>query len=446
MSVFEALPPPAEAQIRRRTVTPPAWGKQTTRQQGVIGKLLEDQAMNKFLNGTGNQAEDRFYVPDPNVKAGSFEPHTMHFSKYMGRDVPIASTGSRLAASSMRLDGRSDATTDPEGLRSAERVVRPRTTDAVRISRQLPRNKAVQGHLLQDTAMRQLLSSGATSKKASAGAGPDGAYDGIVNDTMHTPGPHRPRPAVGHVDMSRSVGRDHSGLSGSRLAANGTTLNHWRATKPASIALTRPRSVKSGVGWDKQISRQQAVVGKLLEDQAMNKFLNGAGAQGGADFYDADDSIIRRATSSVPHFSKQTDRLTAVSGKLLEDRSVAVLSRAAAGGDGQRPLSKSRQSAERRRMRGEDRRRASTPSASAEPSMAAGGYGAASYGGGTSSYGTHHVDSFLEPRVKGVRSFGGQVGRVPFHSSGQRNASGLQVAAPMKVDLLRPESDHLFTL
>jgi hypothetical protein len=427
-SIFEALPVPMEQQIRKRTISHPSWDKQITRQQAVVGKLLEDQQMNKFLFGTRGDSEDRMYVPDLSVKAGTHAVRSVNFARAIGR--ADAMKGSALA-SPPAIDSNFIA---PDSVLAAERLTRPTGPRGIAMSRQISRSKATTGHLLLDDSTRNLAK----------GAKPDESRivqeGGAASDTMLNPSITRRRSATGHHDFSRSLGRNDPARSGSRLSAAAATGVYWRATKIPNASLIRPSSSPTGVAWEKQINRQQAVVGKLLEDHAMNKFLNGAGAQGGADFYDADDSYFRRAPP-VPNLSRQTDRLTAVSGKLLEDRSYAQLMHAANRAHDQNLFSAARRSAHRRRARGDEKRQASAIGAYSHeslvrPSSSPSEHFSGAYGGGALA---RESGSAI-----GVQRFGDQIGRVPFHRAGQRSAAAPSVGAAKRSDLLSSGSDHLF--
>ncbi|KAG8469804.1 hypothetical protein KFE25_006259 [Diacronema lutheri] len=399
-----------------------------------MGKLLKDQTMNKLLKNFGSrgESEDRMYLPDDSVKAGSHVPRVASFDRALGREVPMGLSGSRLSAPS----ASNAMFITPEAVTQAERLTRPSAPSGVSMARQLPRAKATTGYLLLNDSMRKL----ALGPRAD---GPE-AYEGLVRDTMLTPSITRPSLTRSHIDFSRTVGRGGR-RSGARLAAMSTGEGHWRPTKVPSIALTRPRSNSSGVGWEKQITRQQAVTGKLLEDQAINKFLNGAGAQGGADFYDADDSYFRRKPS-VPDLSRQTDRLTAVSGKLLNDRSYNALMRASnLAHDSAALSSATRRNAARRRVRGEEARRASA--------LAAGGGGsddrAMSFAKPdgmrlSTSPSAISATSGLRETAMPVFRFSEQLGRVPHHRTGLRSAGAPPVGAAKRADLLAHATDHLF--
>lgn len=87
------------------------------------------------------------------------------------------------------------------------------------------------------------------------------------------------------------------------------------------------KPVKVGPSFEKQTTRNKAVYGKLLNDVAMTKMLMATDwNQGGRDWYDgAADSMLkplitsRRPASTGVKFEKQITRKQAVCGKLLTD-------------------------------------------------------------------------------------------------------------------------------
>ncbi|KAG8469760.1 hypothetical protein KFE25_006215 [Diacronema lutheri] len=93
---------------------------------------------------------------------------------------------------------------------------------------------------------------------------------------------------------------------------------------PSDQYLNKP--VHVGPAFEKQTTRTKAVYGKLLSDVPMTKMLLATDwGQGGRDWYDgAADSmhrplITRPRTGAVLQFSKQLTRKEAVVGKLLSD-------------------------------------------------------------------------------------------------------------------------------
>ncbi|KAJ1626267.1 hypothetical protein T492DRAFT_1033778 [Pavlovales sp. CCMP2436] len=236
----------------------------------------------------------------------------------------------------------------------------------------------------------------------------------------------RPRTATGHVSFGQYLGRTEGAHTGSRMAAMGSNEGHWRATKSPSLSLTRPRSSPAGAPWEKQTTRQQA----------MDRLINGHGAHGGADFYNtaAAYEYLRRAPMKVD-MSKQTDRLTAVTGKLLDDKSFVLLMRASS--ESAALSSKSRQSAERRRIRGE-MWQASELSSSANVERPS-----SSPSGPSEGTPLSHSASLVAAHMS-VQNFADQIGRVPHHNAGIRSAGALPAGAPKRSDLLSSAADHLF--
>jgi hypothetical protein len=157
----------------------------------------------------------------------------------------------------------------------------------------------------------------------------------------------------------------------------------WRAP---DHYLRKPVNV--GIAFEKQITRKEAVYGKLLSDVAMTKMLLGANwGQGGREGYDgATDTMTkplitrpRSASVGVP-FAKQITRKEAVVGKLLTD---VAMTRMLLGADW-------------------------------------------SQGGGDAA--DPDLDTFLKPPITrkranlGQHSFNKQMGRVDYHLAGLRAA------------------------
>lgn len=413
-SVFEALPVPMEDHVRKRVVSAPAWSTQITRKQAVVGKLLEDVSMNKVLNGVRGEHEDRMFVPDDSVKAGSQPKRAPDFSRTLGRETRLS--GSRLAASPPSCI----EFIAPEAVAKAERLTRPSSPQPIRLGKQVSRSKATNGFLLLDGSMRKL----AIGSKG----GDPGPYQDVTSVLTQSVTRQRLR----QVDMSRSLGRDGA-KSGSRMSAMGTNEGHWRPTRIPSLSLTRPRTSPGNIPWEKQTTRQQAVVGKLLLDQAMNKVLNGASRQGGAEHYDTDSSYFARRLVSTD-MRKQTDRLTAVYGKLLNDQSYNALRSASAGRE--QPSSAARREAARRRTRGEDKQQASGMSASSKVEWA--------YAVPSGQYPSQGSGYLSVEKAMPVIRFDDQIGRVEHYRAGLRTGQAPPMGAAKRTDLLSSAADHLF--
>mmetsp|Transcript_2513 Transcript_2513/g.5301 ORF Transcript_2513/g.5301 Transcript_2513/m.5301 type:complete len:322 (-) Transcript_2513:100-1065(-) len=175
--------------------------------------------------------------------------------------------------------------------------------------KQLWRDKAVQGKLLEDAQMTRVL----TGKGGNAVLDQDATWVPDQSKLSH----FRDHGVV--ADFGQQLGRIDLARLGSRSTADGARESHWRPEKPASIALTKPRVPSSGVQFAKQTTREQGVTGKLLEDMAMTRFLVGTGGANGHEYYDgAHDSLetpsraSHRARNGVGNhsFGSQTGRLS----------------------------------------------------------------------------------------------------------------------------------------
>jgi hypothetical protein len=116
--------------------------------------------------------------------------------------------------------------------------------------------------------------------------------------------------------FGRQLGRVEVAKIGSRAAADGCKMNMWRPEAPPNDSLCRPSSASSGVHFAQQTTRIQDVTGKLLEDNAMTRFLFNK-IQTGTEYYEgAYDSLTapgvnrRRVGSGHHKFRKQTGRLS----------------------------------------------------------------------------------------------------------------------------------------
>ena len=127
--------------------------------------------------------------------------------------------------------------------------------------KQITRNQAIMGKLLEDNTLVRVLRGAETSVDV---------YDTNFEFQSHN------RNNLGHVrQFATVIGRTEFSKSGTRAAAAGTKPSNWRPLAPPNDSLVRPASASSGPSFERQITRQQDVNGKLLEDNSMTRFLFG---------------------------------------------------------------------------------------------------------------------------------------------------------------------------
>jgi len=169
--------------------------------------------------------------------------------------------------------------------------------------KQITRNQALIGKLLEDNTLVRVL------------RGADTSVD--VYDTNYDFQSHNQN-NMGHVRQFQNVvGRIDFAKAGSRAAAAGTKPSNWFPAAPPKDHLTRPASASSGVAFQRQITRRQDVNGKLLEDNSMTRFLFGQMGNGPEYYEKAMDSLMKPlAVSHRPrvgpgqhNFVKQVGRL-----------------------------------------------------------------------------------------------------------------------------------------
>ena len=145
--------------------------------------------------------------------------------------------------------------------------------------KQITRNQALIGKLLEDNTLVRVLR-GASSQD-------------VVYDTKHEAQSHNLNTS-GHVrQFGNVIGRIELSKAGSRAAAAGSKPSNWFPQAPPKDHLTRPASATSGVAFERQITRRQDVNGKLLEDNAMTRFLFGQMGNGPEYYEKAMDSLMK---------------------------------------------------------------------------------------------------------------------------------------------------------
>ncbi|KAL1507604.1 hypothetical protein AB1Y20_007223 [Prymnesium parvum] len=197
----------------------PAWAqspfsKQITRNQALIGKLLEDNTLVRVLRGA-NATVDAY---DANYHSQSHYPNTMghvrHFGNVVGR-IELHKAGTRAAAAGTRPSNWFP-TAPPK-----DNLTRPSSASSgVSFEKQITRKQDVNGKLLEDNTMSLFLF-------GRAGKGPeyyDKAYDSLTKPVKVS---HRPRPGSGHHNFNKQVGRLPFGRDGSRSAADGHAASFW---------------------------------------------------------------------------------------------------------------------------------------------------------------------------------------------------------------------------
>jgi len=169
--------------------------------------------------------------------------------------------------------------------------------------KQITRNQALIGKLLEDNTLVRVLRGAETSVDV---------YDTNYDFQSHN------QNTMGHVrQFGNVVGRIDLSKAGSRAAAAGTKPSNWFPAAPPKDSLTRPASASSGVAFNKQITRRQDVNGKLLEDNSMTRFLFGQMGNGPEYYEKAMDSLMRplnvshrpKIGTGQHSFGKQVGRL-----------------------------------------------------------------------------------------------------------------------------------------
>jgi hypothetical protein len=127
--------------------------------------------------------------------------------------------------------------------------------------KQITRSQAITGKLLEDITLVRMMK---------------GAESSIVAyDTKHDFQSHNLNNLGTVREFPNMVGRVELSKSGTRFSASGILPSHWHPLPPPNDSLVRPKTASSGPSFDHQITRQQDVNGKLLEDNAMCRFLFG---------------------------------------------------------------------------------------------------------------------------------------------------------------------------
>jgi len=150
--------------------------------------------------------------------------------------------------------------------------------------KQITRAQGVQGKLLEDVQVTRVIkgAKGSPELEQDARWFPD-----------HRKLAHHLNFGVVH-DFTLQIGRGggESRRPASRAVPEGPA-SYWRAEKPPNEKLVRPASASPGVQFGQQITREQDVNGKLLEDNAMCRFLFGT-TNAGPEYYEAaHDSMAR---------------------------------------------------------------------------------------------------------------------------------------------------------
>ncbi|KAL3915022.1 MAG: hypothetical protein SGPRY_007405 [Prymnesium sp.] len=209
--------PPSRKEPKKE---PPAWAqspfqKQITRNQALIGKLLEDNTLVRVLRGAQTGVE----VYDP-AKYGSLSHHlntsghVRQFGSVVGR-IDLSKAGSRSAAA-----GAKPSMWFPTAP-AKDDLTRPASASSgIAFDKQITRKQDVNGKLLEDNTMALFLF-------GSAGKGPE--YYEKAHDTLTKPlnVSHRPRPGTGQQTFSKQIGRLPFNRAGSRAASEGCCTSYW---------------------------------------------------------------------------------------------------------------------------------------------------------------------------------------------------------------------------
>ena len=187
--------------------------KQITRNQAIMGKLLEDNTMVRVLRGASSN--DVVYEPQLNAQSHTRDlGQVRRFGEMVGR-LPLNRVGTRAAA-----DGTFPSHWRPTAAPN-DQMTRPASASSgVAFQRQITRKQDVNGKLLENIAMTRFLFGG-------IGNGPeyyDRAYDSLMMPLQVS---HRPKVGTGQHKFMKQTGRLPLNRVGTRAAADGTFPSHW---------------------------------------------------------------------------------------------------------------------------------------------------------------------------------------------------------------------------
>ena len=187
--------------------------KQITRNQAIIGKLLEDNTMVRVLRGASSN--DVVYEPKLGAQSHSRDlGQVRRFGEVVGR-LPLNRVGTRAAA-----DGTFPSHWRPTAAPN-DHMTRPASASSgVAFQRQITRKQDVNGKLLENIAMTRFLF-------GNIGNGPeyyDRAYDSLMQPLQVS---HRPKVGAGQHKFTKQTGRLPLNRVGTRAAADGTFPSHW---------------------------------------------------------------------------------------------------------------------------------------------------------------------------------------------------------------------------